>query len=104
MRRGLAIDPEVVEVDARFGIDAERLAHHQVDSRVGFADAGLGAFDNVMEMAHDFARTRGALGIGGHARSLAMRHVVGDASDLEVLLAKQQRLHHARPHLAGEQR
>src|SRR3546814_9614747 len=35
--RGFAVDAEVVEIDARAGVSAKRLAHHFVNPRVGLA-------------------------------------------------------------------
>src|SRR5690606_25038318 len=46
---GLQVDAEIVEIDAGLGSHAERIAHHLVDARVRLADAGLRAFDHMVE-------------------------------------------------------
>ena len=62
-----------------------------------------GTLDHV-EQRHDPGRARGASLGAGHAGAVALRHVVGDAADPEVLLAQLQRLDHPRPHVAGQER
>src|ERR1019366_6471909 len=92
------------KVDARLRLHAKQLAYHQVDSGIGLAHAGLGAFDDCVEVSHDVAGARRARGVCGHARSVAMNHVVSDATHLEAPLASEQRLNHPRPYLARQQR
>src|SRR6266481_3649575 len=50
--RRLQIDPEIVEVNASFGIDDKFLDHHLVDAGVRLAEADLGRLDDMIEQRH----------------------------------------------------
>jgi hypothetical protein len=80
-------------------IDTECVGHHQVDARIGLAQAGLGAFDHVMEQLHDVGLVQRA-----HRPVLHGREVVGDAACLQTRTDAAQRLDHLGADHAAQQR
>ena len=67
LRSGLAVDAQVVEVDADRRLQPELFTHHQVDPGIRFAHAGLAAFDHVFEPGEDLFVGVFGVAVAGHA-------------------------------------
>ena len=83
--RGFQISAEVVEINACVRRYAERLAHHQVDARIGFADSYLRRLDHRVEQFHDLARINRAAGGDGEAASAGMLLVMQPVLNLVLM-------------------
>jgi hypothetical protein len=90
-RAGFKLTPKIIEIDAAFGINTERIRHHLVDTRIGFAKADLCRLDDMVEQRHHLSDVKRS---ATEAADTVGRKVVGNTTDLELHLYALESLHH----------
>src|ERR1700677_5349128 len=85
------VDPKIIEIDAAFGINTERLGHHFVDTRIGFAKADLSRFDDMIEQRHHLSDVKRS---ATEAADTVGWEIVGNTAGLEFQFYALESLHH----------